>query len=311
MFITPIYASCSPIGRRELWVSLHQISLSLDGPWVVGGDFNVIAHNGEGTSRNTRDRDSSDFADMMMDCGLTDAGYSRSQYTWTNGRRIRDAECRVDEAELDHDRDPSPSHRDTLYQAQGRRIRARIRSITSSSGEVFESFETIQPSAVSFFQELLSAPPQPVDPIRPGIIPRLVFDEDNLQFNQTPTLTEVRESIFSIDPDSVAGLDGFSSHFFLLLRVDSSRDGSLGIMSRSYYIHLIRKPCRFFSSSRRLRQGDPISPSLFIIAADYFSRLLNQQYQHIPSMAYRHGDDTLISHLSFADDMIIFANGQK
>ncbi|KAL2539028.1 Reverse transcriptase domain-containing protein [Abeliophyllum distichum] len=28
-------------------------------------------------------------------------------------------------------------------------------------------------------------------------------------------------------------------------------------------------------------------------------------------MAYRHGGDALISHLCFADDMIIFANGQK
>ncbi|KAL2486411.1 Uncharacterized protein Adt_31167 [Abeliophyllum distichum] len=103
--------------------------------------------------------------------------------------RVRDAECRVDKTELDHDRDPSPFHRDTLHQAQallnhilsieeafwkqkagarwtcegdhntwyvhsivtGRRIQARIRSITLASGKVFESSETIQPSAVSIF----------------------------------------------------------------------------------------------------------------------------------------------------------------
>ncbi|KAL2513400.1 Uncharacterized protein Adt_19000 [Abeliophyllum distichum] len=86
MYITPVYASCSPVGRRDLWMGLHQISLVVDGPWMVGGDFNVIAHNGERTGHNTRDRGTSDFADMMMDCGLTDAGYSGSQYTWTNGR---------------------------------------------------------------------------------------------------------------------------------------------------------------------------------------------------------------------------------
>ncbi|KAL2517783.1 Uncharacterized protein Adt_14030 [Abeliophyllum distichum] len=593
MYITPVYASCSPVGRRNLWMGLHQISLVVDGPWMVGGDFNVIAHNGERTGHNTRDGGTSDFADMMMDCGLTDAGYSGSQYTWTNGRvwkrldrvlinpavgsscssfsvrhlnrstsdhsplliqwssdddlgprpfrflnvwsrhhdflsfvsqkwsfpthhtgmialwekifrlkqglcwwnrhvfgdifqRVRDAECRVDEAESVYDSDPTPAHRDTLHQAQaglnqtlsveeafwkqkagarwvcegdhntryfhsmvqGRRIRSRIRSITSETGEVFDSQETIQPSAVSFFQELLSAAPQPVDPIRPDIIPRLVSDEDNLQLNRIPTLAEVREAIFSIDPDSVAGPDGFSSHFFqecwdiisddvfqavldffagghfprgfsatsivlipkrdnacrwsefrpislctvfnklvtkllnsrlsnilpqiisapqsgfisgrligdnillaqeLLYTLDTKVRGGNAIlkldMAKAYdrldwgflisvlegfgfdaiwtdrirrcisechfSVLLNGRPCGFFPSSRGLRQGDPISPSLFILASDYFSRILTRQYQQIASMAYRHGGDALISHLCFADDMIIFANGQK
>ncbi|KAL2498551.1 Retrotransposon [Abeliophyllum distichum] len=109
--------------------------------------------------------------------------------------RVRGAECRVDEEELDHYRDPSPSHRDTLHQAQ---------TVLNPLDEVFEFPDTIKPSVVSFFQELLSAPPQFVDPIRPGIVPRLVSDEDNLQLNRTPTLTKVREAIFSIDPNNVA-----------------------------------------------------------------------------------------------------------
>ncbi|KAL2531748.1 Uncharacterized protein Adt_05099 [Abeliophyllum distichum] len=125
VFITLVYASCSSIGRRDLRARLHQIAISVDGLWLVGRDFNVIAHNGERTATN----------------GLW---FDRCRVFWNSG---------------------------TTY---------RIRSITSASGEVFESSETIQPSAISFFQELLSAPPQPVDHIRHVIIPRLVSDKDNL-----------------------------------------------------------------------------------------------------------------------------------
>ncbi|KAL2479297.1 Uncharacterized protein Adt_32263 [Abeliophyllum distichum] len=42
-----------------------------------------------------------------------------------------------------------------------------------------------------------------------------------------------------------------------------------------------------------------------------FSHHLRGSNRHIPSIAYKHGGNALISHLSFADDMIIFANGQK
>ncbi|KAL2526758.1 RNase H domain-containing protein [Abeliophyllum distichum] len=59
---------------------------------------------------------------------------------------------------------------------QGRHIHARIQSIISASGEVFESPETIQPSAVSFFQKLLSAHPQSFNPIRPEDVFQAVLD---------------------------------------------------------------------------------------------------------------------------------------
>ncbi|KAL2526355.1 Uncharacterized protein Adt_11409 [Abeliophyllum distichum] len=526
MYITPVYASCSPAGRRDLWMGLHQISLVVDGPWMVGGDFNVIAHNGERTGHNTRDRGTSDFADMMMDCGLTDAGYSGSQYTWTNGKvwkrldrvlinsavgsscsrfsvrhlnrstsdhsplliqwssdddlgprpfrflnvwsrhhdflsfvsqkwsfpthhtgmtalwekifrlkqgirwwnrhvfgdifqRVRDAECRVDEAESVYDSDPTPPHRDTLHQAQaglnqtlsveeafwkqkagarwvcegdhntryfhsmvqGRRIRSRIRSITSETGEVFDSQETIQPSAVSFFQELLSAAPQPVDPIRPDIIHRLecwdIVSDDVFQavldffagghfsrgfsatsivlipkrdnacrwsefrpislctvFNKLVTkllnsrLSNILPQIISAPqsgfiPGRLIGDNILLAQELLHTLDTKAPGGGFGFdaiwidriqrcISECHFSVLLNgRTCGFFPSSRGLRQGDPISPSLFILAADYFSRILTRQYQQIASMAYIHGWDALISHLCFADDMIIFANSQK
>ncbi|XP_022866117.1 uncharacterized protein LOC111385927, partial [Olea europaea var. sylvestris] len=86
IYFTPVYASCDPSVRRDLWAGLHHISLDMEDPWIVGGDFNVITHDGERTGHNTRDRGTTAFSDMMLDSGLEDAGFLGNRYTWTNGQ---------------------------------------------------------------------------------------------------------------------------------------------------------------------------------------------------------------------------------
>ena len=65
----------------------------------------------------------------------------------------------------------------------------------------------------------------------------------------------------------------------------------------------------FFQSQGGLWQGDPLSPCLFIIAAEYLSRGLDSLYAWFPGVAYSTGVGVSVSHLAFADDIIIFANG--
>ncbi|KAI3452547.1 hypothetical protein Pfo_009211 [Paulownia fortunei] len=69
-------------------------------------------------------------------------------------------------------------------------------------------------------------------------------------------------------------------------------------------------PMGFFKSSRGLRQGDPISPLLFVLATDFLSWGLDALFREHEDMYYRN-QALRITHLSYADDIIIFSNYEK
>ena len=63
----------------------------------------------------------------------------------------------------------------------------------------------------------------------------------------------------------------------------------------------------FFSSSRGIRQGDPLSPYLFVIVMDALAMIISKKVSLEDNFVYHwRCSEERITHLCFADDLLLF-----
>lgn len=65
----------------------------------------------------------------------------------------------------------------------------------------------------------------------------------------------------------------------------------------------------YFKGTRGLRQGDPLSPYLFVIAMNCLSHMLNDAASQTRLKYHSNCKKIKLTHLSFADDLLIFTEG--
>ena len=87
-------------------------------------------------------------------------------------------------------------------------------------------------------------------------------------------------------------------------------------ISTAFFSVLINgSPAGFFSSTRGLSQGDPLSPYLFVLGMEIFSLLIDKAifggFLIGYSLKGRNGEAVTLSHLLFADDTLVFYSDSK
>jgi hypothetical protein len=79
-----------------------------------------------------------------------------------------------------------------------------------------------------------------------------------------------------------------------------------------FSININGSPSGFFRSSRGLRQGDPLSPLLFVMVIEVFSRMTYAAVDSGRLSGFSVGSSSQVamkvSHLLFADDTLIFCD---
>lgn len=84
-----------------------------------------------------------------------------------------------------------------------------------------------------------------------------------------------------------------------------------GVTTVSYRYNINGEYSDLMKAARGIRQGDPISPFLFVLVMEYMNRLLYKMqkmggYKHHPKCKMME-----LTHLTFADDILIFTKGDK
>jgi hypothetical protein len=90
---------------------------------------------------------------------------------------------------------------------------------------------------------------------------------------------------------------------------------ALCISTASFSVLINGLPEGFFNSLRGVRQGDPLSPFLFVIVMEAFSRMVKASVEHGLFLGFvvggRRNEHVHISYLLFADDTLIFTGASQ
>ncbi|XP_059064892.1 uncharacterized protein LOC131856943 [Cryptomeria japonica] len=194
---------------------------------------------------------------------------------------------------------------------KAKRSRNRIDSIVDKDGNRRSSLEAIEEVAVNFFRELLGdgSNDNPSHPLT-DVIHREVTDADNISLCCPFSLEKVKKVVFDLHPNKAPGPDGFTMDFYQ--RCWGFLGHEILIILENFRKQVNGNVNGFFHATNGLRQGDPLSPFLFVLMAEFLGRsITNRVRQGLWKGVSISTSMDPISHSQFADDTILFGEASE
>ncbi|XP_075103611.1 uncharacterized protein LOC142178181 [Nicotiana tabacum] len=282
-------------------------------PWLVGGDFNVLLNEEEKIGGlPVYPPEYEDFDFCVNSCELFDTSYKGSPFTWWNGRP--NAECifkRLDKiivnspfqslfptTEVKHLIRTGSDHAPLFMTCGDTTI-----TFTKPFKVVHDRMENILPSLISSNQS--------------GFVKRKSIFENILLTQEIVTDIRLRGKSANvvIKLDMAKAYDRVSWKYLMhVLRkmrfVEYFINMIWNLISNNWYSVLINgQASRFFHSTRGVKQGDPLSPALFVLSSEVLPRSLNKLFEDTRFKGFEMPNWTdPLNHLAYVDDTIIFSS---
>ncbi|RVX11797.1 E3 ubiquitin-protein ligase UPL7 [Vitis vinifera] len=336
---TGVYGPFTKVEREGMWEEFGAIRGLWDDPWCLGGDFNIILFNKKEAAKEESGIDVRGSASYRLAFKMKEI--KKNLKVWNKeafGRLETNKALALEQVDfwdqVESERNLTVEEADLKKDAKDSFKKWILIKV---NGEWLVEEQEVRERVVNSFQQMLSedmvwqADIGNIQPLAGRfycslLAKRMDFTKEEImemfkEFHEHNSFVRSLNNTFLVLIPKKSGAEDLEdfrpiSLFFKKWALGPSGwDGCGAVSSAKFSILVNGVPAGFFPSTRGLRQGDPLSPYLFVMGMEILDVLIRRAVEggYLTGCNIRGGSRSSlnISHLFFADGTIVFCEANK